>query len=124
MTAPLSLAEIGRLDFRTSRAGDTATAQLQRALDFHYRYQPTRLALGRSLGVKTPPPAVDNFDGKVIRGETLFGQSADELALWASLIVEHGSAAITEKRTLLELVAAHWARGAALLWESLREAKD
>jgi hypothetical protein len=125
VTAPaVSLVEIGRLDFRTSRAGDTATGQLQRALDLHYRYQPARLAIGRSLGIKTLPAPVENFDGKVIRGETLFGQSADNLALWTSLIVEHSELTVTDKRTLQELVAAHWARGAGLLWDSLREAQD
>jgi DNA sulfur modification protein DndE len=124
MAASLTLAEIGRLDFRTSRSGDTATAQLGRALDLHYRYQPARLAIGRSLGLKTPPPPVENFDGKVIRGETLFGQTPDELAAWATLIVEHQQAAITDRRILQDLVAAHWARGAGLLWDSLREARD
>jgi DNA sulphur modification protein DndE len=123
MSVP-TIADIGRLDFRTSRAGDTATAQIQRALDFQYRYQPARLAIGRSLGIKTPPPPLDNFDGKVIRGETLFGQSTDDLALWTSLLVEHTGSPITERRTLQELVGEHWARGAGLLWDSLREAPD
>ncbi len=123
-TVTLSTSEIGRLDFRTSRAGDTATSQLQRTFDFHYRYQPARLALGRSLGVPTPPTPVDNFDGRAIRGETLFGQGADDIGLWISLIIEHVGEPIADRRALQELVAAHWARGAGLLWDGLREASD
>lgn len=120
----LTVTEIGRLDFRTSRSGDTATGQLQRILDLQYRYQPARLALGRSLGVPTPPTSVDNFDGKAIRGETLMGQGADDIGLWTSLIVEHAGSAVQDRRSLQELIAAHWARGANLLWDDLREADD
>lgn len=123
-TASLSVAEIGRLDFRTSRSGDTATGQLLRSLNLQYRYQPARLALGRSLGIATPPTPVDNFDGKAIRGETLFGQGADDIGLWASLLVEHSAGNILDRRRLQELIAAHWARGANLLWDDLREASD
>lgn len=120
----LSAADIGRLDFRTSRAGDTATAQLQRVLDLHYRYQPARLAIGRSLGVKTPPPPAENLDGKVIRGETLFGQSIDDIAYWVSLIIDHSDAPVADRRSLQDLVAAHWARGAGLLWDNVRKSDD
>ncbi len=120
----LSVVDIGRLDFRTSRSGDTATGQLQRVLDLQYRYQPARLALGRSLGVPTPPTLVDNLDGKAIRGETLMGQGADDIGLWTSLIVEHAGNVPIDRRGLQELVAAHWARGAGLLWDDLREADD
>lgn len=120
----LTVADIGRLDFRTSRSGETATGQLQRILDLQYRYQPARLALGRSLGVPTPPTPVDNFDGKAIRGETLMGQGADDIGLWTSLIVEHAGSASVDRRSLQELVAAHWARGAGLLWDDLREADN
>jgi hypothetical protein len=123
-TSPPTIADIARLDFRTSRAGDTATAQIQRALELQYRCQPARLAIGRSLGIKTAPPPLENFDGKVIRGETLFGQSTDDLAMWTSLLAEHAKATIGERRVLQELVGAHWARGAGLLWDSLREVPD
>src|SRR4051794_35734866 len=98
MTA-FGLAELARMDFRTSRSGDTATAAVQRALSFTYRYQPARLALGRSLGIATPPGPVENVDGRAIRGETLFGQSSDEIGLWTSLIIAHaGEGPIGRKR--------------------------
>lgn len=119
-----SVAEMGRLDFRTSRAGDSATSQLQRMFDFPFRYQPARLALGRSLGVPTPPAPVDNFDGKAIRGETLFGQGADDIGLWTSLVITHAGKPIRDRRTLQDMIAAHWARGAGLLWDDLRETDD
>lgn len=119
-----SITDIGRLDFRTSRSGDTATGQLLRLLNLQYRYQPARLALGRSLGIATQPAPVDNFDGKAIRGETLFGQGADDIGLWTSLLVEHAGGNVLDRRRLQELIAAHWARGANLLWDDLREADD
>ena len=117
------LADIARLDFRTSRAGDAATASIQRELELSFRYQPARLALGRSLGIATQPTPVDNFDGRAIRGETLFGLAPDEIGMWFSLIAEHAGVA-PDRRALQELVAAHWARGAGLLWDGLRDAKN
>ena len=119
----LGVAEIGRMDFRTSRSGETATRSLLRALGLQYRYQPARLAIGRSLGIATRPAAVDNLDGKVIRGETLFGQGASDLGLWAGLVEEHAGVSL-DRRSLHDLVAAHWARGAGLLWDALRDAPD
>jgi DNA sulfur modification protein DndE len=120
----LSVAEIGRIDFRTSRPGDTATNSLLKALGLTYRYQPARLALGRSLGLTTQPPAAENLDGKPIRGETLLGQSGEDVAMWVSLITRHAGRGPLDRRTLQELLAAHWARGANLLWDSLRGVED
>ena len=122
--ARVGIADVGRLDFRTSRSGDTATASIQRALRLQYRYQPARLAIGRSLSLGTKPAPVPNLDGKAIRGETLFGQTAQDLGLWVSLIVEHAGGAPLGRRELQELVTAHWARGAGLLWDHLRDAAD
>lgn len=121
---PVGTSDMSRIDFRTSRSGETATASLQRALGLPYRYQPARLALARSLGLDTQPTPVSNADGKTIRGETLFGQSRDEIATWTSLIVQHAGRGPLSRRDVQELVAAHWARGAALLWDGLRGSKD
>lgn len=121
---PVGISDMGRIDFRTSRSGETATAALQRALTLPYRYQPARLAVARSLGVGTQPAPVGNADGKTIRGETLFGQRRDEIATWTSLIVEHAGRGPLPRRDVQELVAAHWARGAGLLWDGLRGASD
>jgi hypothetical protein len=112
------------MDFRTSKSGETATNSLLRALDLQYRYQPARLALGRSLGVPTQPALVDNHDGRAIRGETLFGPALEDIGLWTSLIAEHAQNTALTRRNLQDLVAAHWARGAGLLWDGLRSAKD
>lgn len=119
-----SLAEIGRMDLRTSRSGDTATTSILRALTLQYRYQPARLAIGRSLGVATQPVPAENFDGRAIRGETLFGKNADELGMWISLIVTHAGGGPLSRRDVHDLVAAHWARGAGLLWDGLRGSDD
>lgn len=121
---PVGISDISRIDFRTSRSGETATASLQRAIGLPYRYQPARLALARSLGLDTQPTPVSNIDGKTIRGETLFGQSRDEIAIWTSLLVQHADRGPLRRREVQELVAAHWARGAGLLWDSLRGSKD
>lgn len=121
---PVGISDMGRLDFRTSRSGETATASVQRALGLPYRYQPARLAISRSLGLDTQPPVVPNADGKTIRGETLFGQSRDDVALWTSLVVQHAGRGGLQRRDMQELVAAHWARGAGLLWATLRRSED
>ena len=117
-----TLAEIGRMDLRTSRSGETATATLLRALGLQYRYQPARLAIAKSLGIASQPAPVENLDGKSIRGETLFGQNAAELSMWTSLIIAHSGRRPLTRRDVHELVAAHWARGAGLLWDGLRDA--
>lgn len=120
----LSIREVGRIDFRTSRSGEAATVSILRALALQYRYQPARLALGRSLRISTPPPPVDNLDGRTIRGETLFGPDERDLGMWASLIMVHAGFKDLGRRQLQDLVAAHWARGAGLVWDSLRGAAD
>lgn len=120
----VGISDMGRMDFRTSRSGETANSSLQRALGLQFRYQPARLALAKSLGIDTQPAPVTNADGKTIRGETLFGQTRDELSLWISLFVEHAGRGPLPRRELQELVAAHWARGAGLLWDALRAAEE
>lgn len=122
MTPQPTLAEISRMDFRTSRSGETATASLLRALGLQYRYQPAQLAIAKSLGLATQPAPIDNHDGKTIRGETLFGQAGPEL--WLTMILEHAGRTELPRKDLQELVAAHWARGASLLWDGLRSEDD
>ncbi len=120
----LSLPELGRIDFRTSRSGDTATGSLLKALELQYRYQPARLALAKSLSLPTPAPMPDNLDGKPIRGETLFGAGTEDLASWISLVTVHAGSEPLNRKSLQALVAAHWARGAGLLWDHLRNRDD
>ncbi len=123
-TNVLSIGEIGRIDFRTSRSGESATMSILSGLALQHRYQPARLALGRSLQMPTPPNPVDNLDGRTIRGETLFGQDQGDLGVWVSLIIVHTGSQDLGRKQLRELVAAHWARGAGLIWDSLRGAPD
>jgi len=120
----LGLAEIGRIDFRTSRSGETATLSLLKVIGLQYRYQPARLAIAKSLSLSAVPPAIDNLDGKVIRGETLFGSGTEDLAVWVSLLTGHAGSGPLGRRELQDVVAAHWARGAGLLWDTLRNQSD
>ena len=120
----LSVSEIGRIDFRTSRSGETATLSLLKALELQYRYQPARLAIAKSLSIATPPAPVDNLDGKVIRGETLFGAGAEDLASWISVVTGYAGSEPLGRRELQDAIANHWARGAGLLWDSLRNRAD
>lgn len=114
----LSLTDVVRCDFRTSRAADELNARFQGLLGLPHRYGPARLALGRSLGLSTKPTLeLTNLGlGKSIRGEHLFGQGL-ELATWTCLIVQHANVADVSRQQLQALVAAHWHRGIYLLWE-------
>ncbi len=110
--------ELTRGDFRTSRPADELNARFQALLGLPHRYGPARLAIGRSLGVASPPELQVNSlgYGRPLKGEQLFGQGV-ELSCWLTLIIEHGNAANVSKRDIQNLVAAHWHRGIYLLWE-------
>lgn len=114
----LSLTDIVRCEFRTSRAADELNARFQALLGLPHRYGPARLALGRSLGLSTAPTLeLTNLGlGKSIRGEHLFGQGL-ELATWTCLIIQHSDTANLTRQQLQGLVAAHWHRGVYLLWD-------
>jgi hypothetical protein len=119
----LSLLDLVRSEFRTSRAADEMNSRFQTLLGLPHRYGPARLALGRSLGLATVPTFELNHlgYGRPIRGEHLFGQGA-ELATWVTLLVEHAATVGLERRDLQALVAAHWQRGMTLLWDDWRAA--
>lgn len=115
----LSLTDLVRTDFRTSKWADDINSRFQKLLGLSHRYGPARLAIGRSLAVPTEPESdpVDEDDlGKAIKGENLFGTGAD-LATWISLIVERSGQSDLSRKDLQTLVAAHWHRGMCLLWE-------
>lgn len=119
----LSLLDLVRSEFRTSRAADEMNGRFQALLGLPHRYGPARLALGRSLGIAAAPSFELNHlgYGKPIRGEHLFGQGA-ELATWVTLLVEHAAAPDLDRRDFQGLVAAHWQRGMTLLWDDWRTA--
>lgn len=113
-----SLLELVRTDFRTSKTGDDINSRFQTLLGLPHRYGPARLAIGRSLAMPSDPDTslLDDEDfGKAIKGENLFGTGAD-LATWVALIVERANRPDLSRKDIQTLVAAHWHRGAVLLW--------
>jgi len=118
--ASVTLADIGRADFRPSLGADADCGALQRALALPFRYQIARLAIARSLAIPSVPPAPADAGGRSIRGETLFGTNVAEIGLWLALLAEHANRPDLSRRDVQELTAAHWARGAALLEDQWR----
>jgi DNA sulfur modification protein DndE len=118
-----TLLEISGARFSTSKAADELNSRLMRALGLKQRYAPARLAIARSLSLPDPPP-VDPIKGddtgKTIEGHTLFGDGAD-LSSWAALIVEAADNSDLSRKDFQQLVAAHWHRGASLLWKEWEE---
>jgi hypothetical protein len=117
----LSLLDLVRSEFRTTRAADELNNRFQSLLALPHRYGPARLAIGRSLGIAHPATLELNHMGfgKAIKGEHLFGQGA-ELATWITLLVEHAQRPDLSRRDLQAEVAAHWHRGLYLLWDDWR----
>ena len=94
--------------------------KLRTALGLQYRYEASRLLIGRSLAEPTPPdplPSGTKYFNKPIPGQHLLGEHDD---LWLSAIILDGrlgeSATVDDFRTLIE---AHWARGFRLVREEL-----
>lgn len=114
----LSLLDLARLDYKTTRAADELNGRLQTLLALPHRYGPARLAIGRSLGIPSMPELDLNHMGfgKTIKGEQLFGHGT-ELAAWVSLIIEHAGRDDWDRREFQAVVAAHWQRGISFLWE-------
>ena len=117
----LSLIDLVRSEFRTTKAADELNGRFQTLLGQPHRYGPARLAIGRSLGLaSTPPFEVTHMGyGKPIKGEHLFGQGA-ELATWITMLVAHADRPNLMRKDLQAEVAAHWHRGLYLLWDDWR----
>lgn len=118
MAEPTLLA-LNNAGFKTTLRADELNTKLMGLLGLKSRYEPARLAIARSLAVKTPPPEADadEEDGKIINGQNLF---ADDLAVWVALVVEHAQHDNPTVRDVQELVKRHWVRGIDLLmseWE-------
>ncbi len=121
-----TLLEISGARFSTSKTADDLNNRLMRALGLKQRYAPARLAIARSLSLPDPPPVEpvkgDDF-GKSIEGHTLFGDSAD-LSAWAALLVEAAGGMELSRKDFQQLVAAHWHRGASILWKEWEESQN
>lgn len=125
MNPAITLYDLQKANFKTSRHADELSAQLSRKLGLKNHYEPARLAIARSLAVPEPPSELSaahrEDDGRVIRGNILFG---DDLAIWSALLVEHAGKAPTSSRDLIEQVRLHWHRGIELLmaeWAATEE---
>lgn len=117
----VSLVDLVRTEFRTTRAADEMNSRMQALLGLPHRYGPARLAIGRSLGQPSRPGLELNSLGlgKGIKGEHLFGQGG-ELATWITLLVQHTGEEGLSRRQLQTEVASHWHRGMYLLWDDWR----
>lgn len=94
--------------------------KLRTALGLQYRYEASRLLIGRSLAEPTPPdplPSGTKYFSKPIPGQHLLGDHDD---LWLSAVILDGrlgeTATVEDFRTLIE---AHWARGFQLVRDEL-----
>ena len=112
----ISWVEVAGANFRTDKTSDELNSAFMGHLGMTKRYLPARLAIARSLAIKSPTPVLDvpAGQGNVIKGDTLFGNS-ESLSVWVALIVEHAGDATMDKIKLIELVSAHWRRGIQLL---------
>jgi hypothetical protein len=117
--ARLSLRAVDSATFRTSKAADELNEKMRSNLGLQHRYEPARLAIARSLAIKTPPPPLPESaaseGGKSIYGRNLFGE--DDLPAWLTLIVQNSSGRVTSVDSLLEEVRRHWHRGMVVLTE-------
>lgn len=114
----LNMRAVDTASFRTSKAGDDLNDQLRRNLGLQHRYEPARLAIARSIAIRTPPPQIPHGDtelGKVINGRNLFGE--DDLPVWVTLITENSAGRVTDVESLAEEVRRHWHRGIHVLAE-------
>lgn len=121
----ISLVEVAGANFRTDEDSDVLNTAFMGRLGMRKRYLPARLAISRSLAVKSmPDPLGEELDpGKAIKGDTLFG-TGTTLSVWLALIVERSEEAELDTKRLIALVAAHWRRGLQLLdreWEQADE---
>lgn len=122
-----NLRSLHSANFKTSKRADGLNDLLKSKLGLQHRYEPARLAIAHSLSLPDPVPSLigDDLDdsGKVIKGETLFGD--EELPVWVALIVEKSGLRHATVEEVQEQVRRHWHRGIILLhseWENC--AKD
>ncbi len=121
----MTLLDLINANYATSREADEICVKLLRRLGQKVKYLPARLALARSLYLKSPPPMLssDDVEGPVMRGLQLFGDEQDA-AVWVSLIVQRSGEVVSTRKEFQSLVSAHWHRGATLLMEDWAESND
>jgi hypothetical protein len=115
MASTLSLLSVTTADFRTTKLADELNTKLMVKLGLRSRYEPARLAMGRSLAVSEAPPTLETAyedAGRAILGTQLFGS---DVGVWVSLFVEHSQTTDLSLSQLKDAVRRHWHRGIHLL---------
>ena len=118
----INLIEIVRARFQTDEESDSLNSRFRTRLGLGDRYLPARLAIAKSLAIPEQLPVLSSSQqGKVIKGDVLFGKEPADLGCWLSLFVEHYEQDIQDIKTLQQQVSGHWRRGIQLLdkeWEN------
>lgn len=119
------LVEVAGANFRTDYDSDKLNTDFMGRLGMRKRYLPARLAIARSLAMSAPVeiPVDELEQGKVIKGDTLFG-TGTALSVWLALIVERAGEPDIDIKRLVSLVGAHWRRGLAKLDEEWEQAGE
>lgn len=96
---------------------------LRRLFGWKHRYQPARLAIGRSLSEGSAPPMPGDIDfATSIPGNTLFGDR--DLDTWLTILITDGNLAPDASPSHLKTaIEAHWHNGALLLRDDLETCK-
>lgn len=118
----ISLVEVAGANFRTDYDSDKLNTDFMGRLGMRKRYLPARLAISRSLAMSAPiePPADEIEQGKVIKGDTLFG-TGTALSVWLALIAERSGEPNIDIKRLVSLVGGHWQRGLVKLDEEWQQ---
>lgn len=123
-----NLSNILTASYNPSREADQTGKELKRKFGCEFMYEVIRLALGRSLGLETPPEPAPDAKGSAIRGAQLFGDESNANYLWIALLGEdlrlNGGGAEFSLDNFQKLVRDHWHRGVQLLaldWQTADE---
>lgn len=122
----ITLVDVAGANFRTDQKSDDLNTLFMSRLGMRMRSLPARLAVARSLSIDAHvvPDLESKHHGKTIKGDALFGTSAEQLSAWLALIVEHSGELDVDSRRLIALVGAHWKRGLDCLDEDWRQADE
>lgn len=113
--------------YNTSSDAAQVGRELFNRLGFSAHHQLARLAIGRSLGEPSFPPAAPDARGNpMIKGNLLFGDEKTGGLLWLALLVENLQRHRPKKAITLDFlqntVRDHWRRGILLLQQDWDEA--
>jgi hypothetical protein len=119
----ISLVEVAGANFKTDYDSDKLNTEFMGRLGMRKRYLPARLAISRSLSISVPITQSDSDQeqGKVIKGDTLFG-TGTMLTAWLALIVQRADNPEMDIKQLVSFVGAHWKRGLTKLDEDWEQA--